>query len=99
MDTFNEQIQALYDYYGVLNDNQLSKKLSLSSNSAIAAWRRDKKIPAKYLLKISMQKSDSQIETSPAQTSDLSELILAELKHQTFLLETMLKIFKEHAPK
>ena len=47
MDAFDEQMQELYDYYGAANDNQLSKKLALSSNSAIAAWRKDRKIPTK----------------------------------------------------
>ena len=59
MDAFDEQMQELYDYYGAANDNQLSKKLALSSNSAIAAWRKDRKIPTKYLLKISMEKNNS----------------------------------------
>ena len=59
MDAFDEQMQELYDYYGAANDNQLSKKLALSSNSEIAAWRKDRKIPTKYLLKISMKKNSS----------------------------------------
>ena len=59
MDAFDGQMQELYDYYGVANDNQLSKKLALSSNSAIAAWRKDRKIPTKYLLKISIEKNSS----------------------------------------
>lgn len=49
-------MQELYHYYGTVNDNQPSKKLALSSNSAIAAWGKDRKIPTKYLLKISIKK-------------------------------------------
>lgn len=54
---FDEQIKALYDYYGVSNDNQLSKKLGYTSNSALADWRKKQKIPAKYLLNISMNRA------------------------------------------
>ncbi|MGF7403877.1 hypothetical protein [Campylobacter concisus] len=51
MDAFDERMQELYHYYGASNDNQPSKKLVLSSNSAIVVWRKDRKIPTKYLLK------------------------------------------------
>ncbi|MGH1601058.1 hypothetical protein [Campylobacter majalis] len=54
---FDEQIKALYDYYGVSNDNQLSKKLGYTSNSALVDWRKKQKIPAKYLLNISMNRA------------------------------------------
>ena len=53
---FNAQIAKMYQYYGVSNDNQLAQKLGYSSNSAIAQWRKNDKIPDKYLLIISGDK-------------------------------------------
>ena len=53
---FNAQIAKMYQYYGVSNDNQLAQKLGYSSNSAIAQWRKNDKIPDKYLLIISEDK-------------------------------------------
>ncbi|WP_258032946.1 LexA family transcriptional regulator [Campylobacter concisus] len=53
---FNAQIAKMYQYYGVSNDNQLAQKLGYSSNSAIAQWRKNDKIPDKYLLIISRDK-------------------------------------------
>lgn len=61
---FNAQIGKMYEYYGVSNDNQLAQKLGYSSNSAIAQWRKNDKIPDKYLLIIS---SDKEPEDSMAQ--------------------------------
>ncbi|MGP1579416.1 MAG: helix-turn-helix domain-containing protein [Wolinella sp.] len=57
MQNFDEQMKGLYELYGVSNDNQLSKKLGYTNNSAIAQWRKIKKIPAKYLLKLSIERS------------------------------------------
>ncbi|AVK80625.1 peptidase S24 [Campylobacter fetus subsp. testudinum] len=48
-----EQIKKLREYYGVDNDNQLSIALGLKDNSSIPQWRKNKRVPAKHLLKIS----------------------------------------------
>ncbi len=49
MITIEEEFEALYQYYGVENDNQLAKALGFRSNSNVANWRKNKHIPAKYL--------------------------------------------------
>lgn len=46
-------ILKLYDIYGVINDNQLSKELGLKSNSSISNWRKSGVIPEKYKNKCS----------------------------------------------
>ncbi|CUU76938.1 transcriptional regulator [Campylobacter hyointestinalis subsp. hyointestinalis] len=48
-----EQIKKLREYYGVDNDNQLSIALGLKDNSSIPQWRKNQRVPAKHLLKIS----------------------------------------------
>lgn len=53
-ETEEEYLKAKSDLMakvGVSNDNQLSKKLGYTSNSAISEWNRDKKIPDKILIK------------------------------------------------
>ena len=54
MDNFDKQMQELYDFYGVSNDNQLSKAMGYSNNSVISEWRKHQRIPAKHLLKLSI---------------------------------------------
>lgn len=48
MNTADEIISKLYEFYGVSNDNQLSKELGLKSNSSISNWRKSGIIPEKW---------------------------------------------------
>lgn len=53
MNEADKIILRLYDIYGVFNDNQLSKKLGLKSNSSISNWRKSGIVPEKYKNKCS----------------------------------------------
>lgn len=70
-ETEEEYLKAKSDLMakvGVSNDNQLSKKLGYTSNSAISEWNRDKKIPDKILRKY--------YESNSTSTSNLHQIPL-----------------------
>lgn len=56
------QFKKLYEYYNVLNDNQLSKKLGYKSNSAVSNWRTENKIPDKYSFIVNSISSDANVQ-------------------------------------
>lgn len=91
MDDFQTKMQKMYDYYGVKNDNQLSIKLGYTSNSAIHRWRKERKIPDKYLLIISKN-----IDTINSNTNSQLQSSADNPKLQSEVFKEFLELFKEY---